>query len=66
MANVFVEPTRDGRYQVEFADKSAPLGPFATQAEAIEKAKAGGHRPLIARVRHLNDKDIPAHWRAAS
>lgn len=65
MANVFVEPTKDGEYMVEFADKTAPLGPFATQAEAIAKAKAGGHHPLVARVRHLNDKAIPDHWRAA-
>lgn len=65
MANVIVEPTKDGRFQVEFADKSAPLGPFATQAEAIEKAKAGGHHPLVARVRNLNDKSILDHWRAA-
>lgn len=24
-----------------------------------------GHSPLVARVRHLNDKDNPDHWRAA-
>ena len=23
-----------------------------------------GHTPLIARVRHLNDKEKPDHWRA--
>lgn len=50
MANVFVEPTKEEKYLVEFADETAPLGPFATQAEAIAKAKAGGHHPLVARV----------------
>ena len=65
MANVFVEPTKDGNFMVEFADGTAPLGPFATQADAISEARAGAHHPLVARVRHLNDKSIPDHWRAA-
>ncbi len=65
MANVFVEPTKDGKFVVEFADGSSSLGPFATQAEAIDAAKKGDHHPVVARVRHLNDKSIPDHWRAA-
>jgi hypothetical protein len=27
--------------------------------------KANGHHPLVARVRHLNNKKIPDHWRSA-
>ena len=41
------------------------LGTFKTQKEAIDWAKKNGHSPLVARVRHLNDKKIPDHWRAA-
>ena len=41
------------------------LGTFKTQREAIDWAKAEGHHPLVARVRHLNDKKKPDHWRAA-
>jgi len=35
------------------------------QREAIAWAKKKGHTPLVARVRHLNDKKIPDHWRSA-
>lgn len=72
MANVFVEPRPKGRpegspiedYVVEdHADHE--LGKFKTQKEAIEWAKGKGHSPLAARVRHLNDKKNPDHWRAA-
>jgi hypothetical protein len=28
-------------------------------------AKKNGHKPHVARVRHLNDKSKPDHWRAA-
>ena len=35
------------------------------QHEAIEWAKKNGHTPLVARVRHLNDKEKPDHWRAS-
>ena len=41
------------------------LGAFKTQKEAIDWAKKNGDSPLVARVRHLNDKKIPDHWRAA-
>ena len=40
------------------------LGTFKTQKEAIEWAKKSGHSPHVARVRHLNDKKKPDHWRA--
>jgi hypothetical protein len=38
---------------------------FKTQREAIDWARKNNHSPLVARVRHLNDKKIPGHWRAA-
>lgn len=66
MANVYVEARPKGRpegsriddYVVEdHADHV--LGTFPTQKEAIDWAKKQGHRPLVARVRHLNDKKIP-------
>ena len=37
---------------------------FKTLREAIDWAKENGHKPHIARVRHLNDKRMPDHWRA--
>jgi hypothetical protein len=40
------------------------LGTFKTQNEAIDWAKKNGHSPHVARVRHLNDKKKPDHWRA--
>ena len=63
MGNAFVEPTKSGEFQIEFADKPA-VGPFKTQKEAIDEARKQGHHPLVARVRHLNDKKIPDHWRS--
>jgi len=71
MANVYVEARPKGRpegspiqdYVVEdHADQV--LGTFPTQKQAIDWAKAKGHSPLVARVRHLNNKRIPDHWRA--
>lgn len=71
MANVYVEARPKGRpegsriddYVVEdHADRV--LGTFKTQREAIDWAKGRGHAPLVARVRHLNDKK-PDHWRSA-
>ena len=72
MANVFIEARPKGRsegspiedYVVEdHADHV--LGTFRTQEEAINWAKKDGHSPLVARVRHLNDKNTPDHWRSA-
>jgi hypothetical protein len=73
MANVYVEARPKGRpegtaiegYVVEDHADSV-LGSFQTQAEAIEWAKKREHRPLVARVRHLNDKKNPDHWRAVT
>lgn len=70
MANVYIEARPKGRpegsaiqgYVVEdHADHV--LGEFNTQKEAIDWANEQGHRPLVARVRHLNNKKNPDHWR---
>ena len=71
MANVFVEARPKGRpegshiedYVVEdHADHV--LATFKTQAEAIKWSKDNGHHPHVARVRNLNDKKKPDHWRS--
>jgi len=70
MPNVFIEARPKGRaegspvedYVVEdHADHV--LKTFKTQYEAIEWAREQGHHPLVARVRNLNDKKVPDHWR---
>jgi hypothetical protein len=39
-------------------------GNFKTQKEAKDKACKDGYRPVhVARVRHLQDRDKPDHWR---
>lgn len=71
MAKVYVEARPKGRpdgtkiddYVVEEAGDRV-LHTSKTQAEAIEWAKRNGHAPHVARVRHLNDKKVPDHWRA--
>ncbi len=72
MANVYVEARPKGRpegsaitdYVVEdHADHV--LATSRTQQEAVTWAKQNGHAPLVARVRHLNDKKKPDHWRSA-
>jgi hypothetical protein len=72
MAKVYIEATpighREGSpitgYVIEDAAHSV-LAQFQTQSEAIAWAKRLGHHPLVARVRHFNNKLIPDHWRAA-
>lgn len=72
MATVFIEARPKGRpdgsaiedYVVEdHADHV--LETFKTQHEAIAWARKNGHSPHVARVRHLNDKKVPDHWRPA-
>jgi hypothetical protein len=71
MANVYIEARPKGRgegshiadYVVEDSADHL-LKTFSTQKEAIEWAKKQGHHPLVARVRHLNDKKRPDHWRS--
>ncbi len=39
-------------------------GTFKTQREAKDYACSRGYRPVhVARVRHLQDRSQPAHWR---
>jgi hypothetical protein len=70
MAKVYVEARPKGRpegtkiddYVVEEADDKV-LHTSSTQEAAIKWAKDNGHKPHVARVRHLNDKKNPDHWR---
>jgi hypothetical protein len=68
MAIVYVEarPKGGGPIQNYVVEDHADtvLGTFDTQHEAIEWAKKNRHSPHVARVRHLNDKKKPDHWRA--
>lgn len=70
MANVYIEPRPEDSedpidgYVVE-DHRDRVLATFEMQEEAIKWALAHGHRPLIARVRALNDKKQPEHWRSA-
>jgi hypothetical protein len=72
VANVYIEARPKGRpegsrvedYVVEDHSDHV-VQTFKTQREAIDWAHRQGHHPLVARVRHLNDKNVPDHWRAA-
>ncbi|OKO83369.1 ankyrin [Bradyrhizobium sp. NAS80.1] len=70
MAIVFVEPRPKGKIEgtpiedyvvEEHADHV--LVRTKTQEEAVKWAREHGHRPHVARVRHLNDKHKPDQWR---
>src|SRR5665213_4574682 len=70
MAVVNVEARPKGRPEGERIDdyvvEDQPdhvVRPLQTQAEAIAWAKSNGHSPHVARVRNLNDKKRPDHWR---
>jgi hypothetical protein len=72
MANVYIEARPKGRLEGTHIDDYVVedhtdhvLGMFGTQREAIDWSKKQGHHPLVARVRHLNDKKKPDHWRSA-
>ena len=47
-------------------DADHELSTFKKQHEAIEWAKKNGHSPLVARVRHQNDKTRLEYWRSAA
>jgi hypothetical protein len=71
MVNVYVEPRpgpADGSpiedYVVEDHAHHV-IGTFKIQHEAIDWAKNQGRTPRVARIRRLNDKKKPDHWRAA-
>jgi len=72
MSHVFIQPRPKSAGQVSpiayYAvedDADHVLRTFNLQGDAIRWAKRQGHRPLIARTRHLSDKRIPGHWREA-
>ena len=71
MANVYIEPRPKGRQEGSAIDDyvvedgaDQVLKTFNTQKEAIDWAKQQDHHPLVARVRHLNNKKMPDQWRA--
>ena len=70
MADVFVEARPKGQREgtpiigyvvVDHGDRT--LITFPTQQAAISWAKASGHTPHVAKVRHLNDKTKPGYWK---
>jgi hypothetical protein len=71
MADVYVEARPKGRpegtriddFVVEDQTDHA-LHTATTREQAIDWAKSNGHTPHVARVRQLNDRKIPALWRA--
>jgi hypothetical protein len=70
--NVYIEPRPKGRPEGDPVDDYVVedhaehvLTTCKTQREAIEWARKNGYTPLVARVRHLNDKKRPDHWRSA-
>jgi len=72
MPNVYVEARPKGRPEGTAIDDYVMedhadhvLATFKTQREAIDWSRKHGHAPLIPRVRHLNDKKKPDHWRTA-
>jgi len=74
MQNVYIEPLPKARpegtaidgYILEFAGDIKVSGiVHRKQEDAINEAKKGGHKPLVARVRNTN-KGNPDHWRSAN
>jgi hypothetical protein len=72
MPNVYIEARPNGRPEGSAVEDFVVedhadhlLAAFKTQREAIEWARKNNHSPLVARVRHLNDKKMPNHRRAA-
>lgn len=72
MPNVYIEGRPKGRAEGTRVEDfviedhaGRVLHTTKTQHEAIEWAKKEGHHPFVARVRHLNDKTNPGHWRSA-
>ena len=72
MAEVYVEAcpkgNREGTPITNFVVEDhagSALGAFKTKREAIDWAKSEGHSPLVARVRHVNDRKSPDNWQSA-
>lgn len=66
MANIYIEARLKSRSEGSHIDDyvvedhaNHVLATFKTQREAIDWAKSKGHTPLVARVRHENDKKRP-------
>jgi hypothetical protein len=59
MAKVYVEPRPKGRHHGSHIDD------YVVEDHADDVLATNGHDPHVARVRHLNDKKKPDHWRAA-
>ena len=71
MAIVYVEARPKGRPEGSRIDDFVVedhadhiLHTSQSQEDAIIWAKRNGHGPHVARVRYLNDKKRPDHWRA--
>ena len=64
MANVYVEARPKGR-PGGTAIEDYVVEDHADHSAHINRAYEGGHHPLVARVRDLNDKKKPGHWRPA-
>jgi hypothetical protein len=58
MTVVYIEARPKGRQE------GSPIEDYAVEDHAIAWAKKEGHTPHVARVRHLNKKTQPDHWRA--
>jgi hypothetical protein len=56
MANVYIEARPKGRPEDSHIEDYV--------VEDLDWAQKQGHSPLVARVRHLNDKKKPDHWRS--
>jgi hypothetical protein len=64
MAAAYIEhrPYASGRHAVVSGGREVET--FKTQKEAADWAIARGYRPVhVARERHLQNRDIPDHWR---
>jgi hypothetical protein len=72
LTNVYIEARPKGRPEGSYVSDYVVedhaghiLFTGKTQRDAIEWARTRGHQPLVARIRHLDDKKKPDHWRAA-
>jgi hypothetical protein len=63
VANVFVEPPSPITDYVVEDRANHVLASFQTQEAGSTGQRQLGTPPHVARVRHLNDKDKPDHWR---
>jgi hypothetical protein len=69
MTKVFIEPRqKDGKRGALSTTTMSSRRKVITSSKHSKPrkrawAKSEGHSPSVARVRHLNDKRIPDHWR---